>query len=66
MTNLLIAWKFNQEWLQNLCLHPKFLKMTLKSNSYLTSVSRRGSENPATLTFCKINPTKAVVNFLVA
>ena len=62
MTNLIVAWKFN---FKNLCLYPKSFHITLKPNSYLMSISRRGPVNPSTPTFPNINLTKPIKNLLV-
>ena len=41
MTNVIVAWKSNQDGCKNLYLHPKSFKITFKSNSYPMSISRR-------------------------
>ena len=50
---------------KNLYLHPKSFKTTVKSNSYLMSISRRGPITPSTPTFPNIDVTKATENLLV-
>ena len=64
-SNLLIAWKLNEKWLKYLCFHPNPFKITLKPNSYLTSVLCRGPVNLLTPTFPNINLTQAMSNFLI-
>ena len=49
----------------NLYLHPKLLKITLKLNSYLASIFRRGPVNPSTPSFPNINLTKTMTNLLI-
>ena len=56
--------EIQSKWLKNLCLHPKFFKISLKPNSYLTLVSRRCPVSPSTLTFPNIILTQAIANLL--
>ena len=65
ITNLIVAWKFNQKRVQESILHYKPFKTTTKSNSYLISTSRRGHGNCVNLFFPNINVTKAIRNLLV-
>ena len=50
----------------DLYLHSKSFKTTLKPNSYLMSLSRRSPVNPSTATFLNINLTQAIANLVVA
>ena len=50
---------------KNLYLHPRSFKIIIKSDSYLTSVSRRGSVTPSTPAFPNINLKKTIGNLLV-
>ena len=50
----------------NFYLHPKNFHKSLKLNSYLLSVSRRGPIIPIKPTFCNINLTQAMTDLLVA
>ena len=52
--------------IKNLYLHSKTYHMVLQWNLYLTSLSRRGSVNPSTLTFVNINLTETIANLIVA
>ena len=65
ITNLIVAWKFNQKRVQESILHYKPFKTSTKSNSYLISTSRRGHGNCVNLFFPNINVTKAIRNLLV-
>ena len=50
----------------NLCFHNKSFKITLKPNSYLTSIFHRSPVNQSTPTFSNISLTKTMTNlFLV-
>ena len=60
-SNLLVA----TIHIKNLYLHEKTYNMDLKWNLYPTSLSRRGSVNPSTPTFGKINLTKAMIKLTV-
>ena len=58
--DLHVAWKFNSVkngW-NNVYLHSKPFKITLKPNSYLTSITHRGLVIPPTPTFCNIDGTQ--------
>ena len=46
---------------KNLNLHSKSFKVTIKPNSYLTSIYGGCPVNPSTHTFCKIDVTQTVV-----
>ena len=50
---------------KNLCLHPKPFKITIKPNSYLPSIFRRGPVKPSNPNFLNINLTKRITNLLV-
>ena len=47
---MLLGNSIQNDW-KNLYLHPKLFKITFKSNSYLMSISRRGTVNTSTSTF---------------
>ena len=64
MTNLVVAWKFNQKWLNESLFATKSFETALKSNSYLTSIFRHGPVNPSNTTFPNTNPTKTMINWL--
>ena len=43
---------------KNFYLHPKFFKITFKSDCYLMSICRRGTVKPSSHTFCRIDVTQ--------
>ena len=51
---------------KNLSLHHKPFQITFKSNSCLTSLSRRGTVNPSTPTFGSISLIETITNLVVA
>ena len=52
--------------IKNLNLNAMTYKVTLKRNSYLTSLARPGSVNPSTLTFENMSLTETMTNLLTA
>ena len=50
----------------NLYLHNKLFKITLKPSSYLTSIFCRGLVNPSTLAFPNTSLKKTIGNLYVA
>ena len=65
MTDLLIAWKLNQNDCNDLYLHNKPFKTALKSNHIWCQFFVVASVNPSTPTLPNINLTKGIRNLLV-